>query len=682
MGLFERFPYTNFHELNAEWLLKKMKELTETVNQFIATESLKFADPIIWDITTQYQKSTIVLDPTGNAYLSVQIVPAGIQLNNDEYWLEIFNFTDYTRTANSNLTVNVETNTTRATASYAVDDWLIWEDVLYKVTSPINIDNLLVVGTNLVHFTVEDFIKAFITYASGLIQQYKNDIDASELAYRQQLAQDITNTTQSLQIQLDQAIAGATVDSEVIDARIGWNNTVYTTLGIAIRSQMSQALKSSMLNINSGNVASHPTLGNLDVNTITFVTYNAISGLTDSPFTSGSFYVLTFAFTVAASPFGGEMQLAIHTSTFATKMRFHDGANWSAWMDQPALDINQLLHSNNIIVSNAAQLASYPDADNYPNNTIVLVSYTQSANVAHTPYTDCSYTLITTGWYNGTTPYGGTLQIAIPFDTVQKPEIKIRSYGSSYTNWFTVGTGKIEFNANPSNFVSVIASAVNTANATVHLAYGTYNLFDAVHDEAYWKANRPTTRYTGLLLGNGVRLIADGEVVFNARYTGSDSDIMENFSVFNITGNCTIEGVKVEAENICYIVHDDAGIVNTQLVHAKYVNCNFRHYGSSHTFMYGAPTCFGGGIPNGYGTHEIDSCILQNANYPYPISYHTSNNTNGIVKVLNTVLKSGTIRFSKFTGGTFTGIVTNCKIKSAIVTDAAVDTYEWNNVIY
>lgn len=32
MGLFEQFPYTNFHELNLDWILKKIKELDEKVN--------------------------------------------------------------------------------------------------------------------------------------------------------------------------------------------------------------------------------------------------------------------------------------------------------------------------------------------------------------------------------------------------------------------------------------------------------------------------------------------------------------------------------------------------------------------------------------------------------------------------------------------------------------------------
>lgn len=232
------FPHTSLYTSDLREVIANVRRLEDIVKTFVNTEQVKFADPIIWNITSQYAKTTVVLDTEGNAYLSKQAVPSGIQLNNEEYWQEIFNFTEYTRTANQNLTVNEERNTTRATHSYAVDDWLIWNDVLYKVTSPIAIDDALTVGTNLMHFTVEDFIKAFITYATNLINQYKDDIDASELAYRQQLAQDIATTTASLQAQLNAAIAGATVDSEVINARVGWDNHTYSTLGNAIREQI------------------------------------------------------------------------------------------------------------------------------------------------------------------------------------------------------------------------------------------------------------------------------------------------------------------------------------------------------------------------------------------------------------------------------------------------------------
>ena len=32
MGLFENFPYTNFHELNLDWIVQKMKALDEKVD--------------------------------------------------------------------------------------------------------------------------------------------------------------------------------------------------------------------------------------------------------------------------------------------------------------------------------------------------------------------------------------------------------------------------------------------------------------------------------------------------------------------------------------------------------------------------------------------------------------------------------------------------------------------------
>ena len=231
------FPHTSLYQSDLREILAQMDKLTKIVNAFVNVEKVTFADPILWNIATQYSKNTIVLSVSGDAYLSKQAVPAGVQLDNEDYWQEIFNFADYVRTANENLTINVEQNTTRSEHAYHVDDWLLWNDVLYKVIEEIAVDDLLVVDANVEHFTVEDFIKAWIRYANATIQQYKDDVDASELAYRQQLAQDIANTTASLQAQLDVIIAGATVDSEVLDARVGADGITYNTLGNAIRTQ-------------------------------------------------------------------------------------------------------------------------------------------------------------------------------------------------------------------------------------------------------------------------------------------------------------------------------------------------------------------------------------------------------------------------------------------------------------
>ena len=91
MGLFDQFPYTNFHELNLDWLIKLIKELENTVNNFVALNTIKYADPIQWNITTQYEANTVVVDPqTGTAYISSKAVPSGVALTNTDYWSVIF----------------------------------------------------------------------------------------------------------------------------------------------------------------------------------------------------------------------------------------------------------------------------------------------------------------------------------------------------------------------------------------------------------------------------------------------------------------------------------------------------------------------------------------------------------------------------------------------------------------
>lgn len=225
-----RYNYTDFHELNIDWLITHVKLLEDLMEDFVTLNSITYADPVEWSIDTQYAKNVVVLDSTGNAFLSIKPVPRGIQLNNTDYWLKIFDFINYQETFNKNITYNVELNTTQATAAYNVDGWLLWENVLYKVTQNIAINDDLLVGTNIEHFTIEELLKQFITDTNTLIQQYKNDIDASELQF-----------TTNLQTQFDQLVGSATVDSEVINARLDIENVNHVNLRDSITSQIGLA---------------------------------------------------------------------------------------------------------------------------------------------------------------------------------------------------------------------------------------------------------------------------------------------------------------------------------------------------------------------------------------------------------------------------------------------------------
>lgn len=242
MGLLDlfghKYPETSFHELNLDWCISAILQLQKAFKDFSAGNKLIFANPLQHDLTKTYAKNTIVIDSvSGTAYLSLDAVPVGVQLTNADYWLPVFDFASYVTRANQNFTDNYFSGTDRTPYPLAVNDWVVLDDVLYKVTVAMAADDLFIIGTNIIHFTVEQFLKDFITTVNNTlyqysltIQQYKNDIDASELAYQQQLAQDIANTTAQLQAELDLAISGATVDSEVINARVGLDGITESTL--------------------------------------------------------------------------------------------------------------------------------------------------------------------------------------------------------------------------------------------------------------------------------------------------------------------------------------------------------------------------------------------------------------------------------------------------------------------
>lgn len=148
MGLFEHFPYSNFHELNLDWILDTLKQLDESVTKFISINSIKYANPIQWDITSQYEKNTVVLDKHGNAYLSVQPVPAGISLDRTEYWTVIGNFSELWASVKAAITPNDEGHDETASANRAVGDWVWVNDTLYIITKAMTAGDKYVDGSN------------------------------------------------------------------------------------------------------------------------------------------------------------------------------------------------------------------------------------------------------------------------------------------------------------------------------------------------------------------------------------------------------------------------------------------------------------------------------------------------------------------------------------------------------
>lgn len=84
MNLFgNKYPYTNFHELNLDWIINEMKKLHSEWDDFKIVNNIKFDGQ--WVITKQYPAWTLV-NNNNLGYISKKPVPAGISLDNTDYW--------------------------------------------------------------------------------------------------------------------------------------------------------------------------------------------------------------------------------------------------------------------------------------------------------------------------------------------------------------------------------------------------------------------------------------------------------------------------------------------------------------------------------------------------------------------------------------------------------------------
>lgn len=89
MGFIDKYPYTDFHELNLDWILKTIRELGIKMDEFEAVNTITFSGA--WDITKQYPAWTVVSD-NNIGYISIQPVPVGIVLTNTDYWRVIVDY--------------------------------------------------------------------------------------------------------------------------------------------------------------------------------------------------------------------------------------------------------------------------------------------------------------------------------------------------------------------------------------------------------------------------------------------------------------------------------------------------------------------------------------------------------------------------------------------------------------
>ena len=163
----------HMYQYDIGWLVDKLLSFETELNTAIDLKTIHYADPIQWDITTQYAPNTVVVDPkTGTAYMSKVPVPAGILLTNTDYWVVIFNYQRIYDKIMSGIAFNDKDNL-NATKDLTINDLVWYGGDLYRCIRAIPKGTTYIPGTNLTPTTIEECLETY--YGNDRVAQVLND---------------------------------------------------------------------------------------------------------------------------------------------------------------------------------------------------------------------------------------------------------------------------------------------------------------------------------------------------------------------------------------------------------------------------------------------------------------------------------------------------------------------------
>lgn len=195
-----------------------VSKVIEVMQQYIETSSISYADPIQWDITKQYPRNTVVVTVNGDGYLSTQPVPIGIDIDNEDYWTKIGNFSELWGSVKLAITPVDEKLKTNASAARAVND-LVWlNNDLYVITKAMDAGTRYIEGTNCKKTDIGEQLNDLNTKVDNnkssvddSIKKINTDIENINTNLNKKIAKDTVGN-------LDQTVSGnmnQTVDGNV-----------------------------------------------------------------------------------------------------------------------------------------------------------------------------------------------------------------------------------------------------------------------------------------------------------------------------------------------------------------------------------------------------------------------------------------------------------------------------------
>ena len=85
MGFFNKYPYTDFHELNADWLLKEMQKLDKRLDEALQTLSTQIYNQVMTDIEPQLNSLRSEMTLIENSFTSLRGEFAALDQEFDDF---------------------------------------------------------------------------------------------------------------------------------------------------------------------------------------------------------------------------------------------------------------------------------------------------------------------------------------------------------------------------------------------------------------------------------------------------------------------------------------------------------------------------------------------------------------------------------------------------------------------
>lgn len=157
---FYEFPNTRTYDNDLGWLIRRVIEIKKELGEFINLNTIKYANPIAWNITTQYETNTVVINPAdGTAYISTQPVPSGVLITNTDYWTPIFNYGESIQTLRAQL-VPLDEGTSPTATQYIYNGTLFWwNNLLYRALYDFPAGTAFIEGVNIEHIDLFSWVE-------------------------------------------------------------------------------------------------------------------------------------------------------------------------------------------------------------------------------------------------------------------------------------------------------------------------------------------------------------------------------------------------------------------------------------------------------------------------------------------------------------------------------------------